>query len=154
MKNRLITVAALGLVAAAILPPAVAHHSFASFSMDKDVTLKGTVRTFEWSNPHVWLWLYVSDVDGKPVTDKDGNAVLWGLEGAAPGELLRQGIRNKSLQPGDHITVTTHPLKDGRNGGSLGRITFPDGKTLGGATPTPPGGPPPGAAAAPAAAPR
>lgn len=126
---------------------ASAHHSFAMFDMSKQVTLKGTVRTWEWSNPHTWLWVYVTEVDGKPVADKDGQPVVWGLEGTAPGELARQGTwSSKSLKPGDKITVTARPLKDGRSGGSMGKITFEDGRTLGGGGGAPgaggPGGPP------------
>lgn len=129
-----------------------AHHSFAMFDMSKNVTLKGTVRTWEWTNPHTWLWVYVTEVDGQPVADKDGNPVVWGLEGTAPGELMRQGITNKSLKAGDKITVSARPLKDGRNGGSMGRVTFADGKTLGGGSAGGPpgggaGGPPPGGGA-------
>lgn len=156
MKTHLIKVAStaiLGIVAVAALPIASAHHSFAMFAMDKTVTLKGTVRTWEWTNPHAWLWVYVTEVDGKPVADKDGNPVIWGLEGTAPGELMRQGVTNKSLKPGDKITVTARPLKDGRNGGSMGRLTFADGTVLGGANVSGPGmgagGPPPGGAGGP-----
>ncbi|MGC3982883.1 MAG: DUF6152 family protein [Steroidobacteraceae bacterium] len=139
-----------GLCALAALPLAQAHHSFAMFAMDKTVTLTGTVRTFEWTNPHGWLWVYVTEVDGKPVADKDGNPQVWGLEGVAPGEFMRQGINNKSLKAGDKISVTAHPLKDGRNGGSMGKVTFADGRTLGTDTGLPgmgAGGPPGGAPA-------
>ncbi|MGC3980479.1 MAG: DUF6152 family protein [Steroidobacteraceae bacterium] len=108
-----------------------AHHSFAMFERDRTVTLKGTVRTWEWTNPHAWLWLYVTEVDGKSVVDKDGNPAVWGLESAAPGELTRWGMHNKSFKAGDKITVTARPLKDGRNGGSMGRATSEDGKPIG-----------------------
>ncbi|MGC3980478.1 MAG: DUF6152 family protein [Steroidobacteraceae bacterium] len=150
MKTSLLIAAA---VAVGVAATASAHHSFAMFAMDKQVTLKGTVRTWEWTNPHSWLWVYVTEVDGKPVSDKDGNPVIWGLEGTAPGELMRQGINNKSLKAGDKITVTARPLKDGRNGGSMGRVTFADGKTLGGSDVSAPGmgagGPPGGGAGGP-----
>ncbi len=133
MKTRLITAvaaASLGLAAIVATHSASAHHSFAMFDMSKKVTLTGTVRTWEWTNPHTWLWVYVTEMDGKPVADKDGNPIIWGLEGTAPGELMRQGINNKSLKPGDKITVVASPMKDGRNGGSMGQVTFADGKKL------------------------
>jgi hypothetical protein len=137
MKSRLLSAALMTLVVVELSAgrSADAHHSFAMFNMDKEVTLVGTVRTFEWSNPHAWLWIYVTDIDGSPVADKDGKPVLYGLEGAAPGELLRQGITRLSLKPGDRITVKSHTLKDGRNGGNFNRITLADGKTLGIAPP-------------------
>jgi hypothetical protein len=135
---------AVGFCGALHIPVANAHHSFAQFDMSKHVTLKGTVRTWEWTNPHAWLWVYVSEVDGKPVADKDGNPVIWGLESAAPGELTRSGVTMKSFKPGDKITVEASPMKDGRNGGSMGKVTFEDGRTLGGGQGGPPsGGPPP-----------
>lgn len=99
--------------------------------MGKAITLTGTVRTFEWTNPRSWLWVYVTEIDGKPATDKDGNPQVWCLEGVAPGEFMRQGINNKSLKPGDKISVTAHPLKDGLTGGSLGKIMFANGQVLG-----------------------
>jgi hypothetical protein len=138
----------LGLCVAVHMSVAEAHHSFAQFDMSQHVTLKGTVRTWEWSNPHAWLWVYVSEVDGKPVTDKDGNPVIWGLETAAPGELTRSGITMKTFKPGDKITVEASPMKDGRNGGSMGKVTLDDGRVLGvGGAPAgvSSGGPPPGA---------
>lgn len=128
---------------------AVAHHSFAMFD-DRNVTLKGTVRTYEWTNPHSWLWLYVTEVDGKPVADKDGQPVVWGIELGAPGEAVRQGRSKDDFKPGDKVTATVRPLKDGRPGGSGGRIVTADGRVIGGGVPAGPGGPP---GAAPAAAP-
>lgn len=109
------------------------------FDMSKQVTLKSAARTWEWTNPHSWLWVYVTEVDGKPVADKDGNPIVWDLEGT-PGELMRQGSNNKSLKPGDKISVSARPLKDGRNSGSSGRITFADGKILGATDTAAPGG--------------
>ena len=140
-------VAGAALACAIVAVPNVgAHHSFAMFDMSKKVTLKGSVRTWEWTNPHTWLWLYVTEVDGKPVSDKDGNPVIWGLESSAPGELSRNGITRDTFKKGDKVTVTAAPLKDGRNGGSLGQVTFADGHTVGGGGGGA-GGPPPGGGA-------
>jgi hypothetical protein len=117
---------------------AVAHHSFAMFDNTKQQTVTGTVRTLEWTNPHVWLWVDVPD-------DK-GGTVAYGFEGAAPGEMTRMGGWTKrSVIMGDKVTVQYRPLKDGRPGGSLGKVTTADGKTLGnsgrGGGPGGPGGP-------------
>lgn len=124
--------AVASVIIAAAFPLVVeAHHSFAMFEMNKTVILKGTVRSLEWTNPHAWVWLYVTEVDGKPVSGKDGQPAIWGLESAAPGELTRWGWNSKALKPGEKVTVTARPLKDGRNGGSLGKVSFDDGRTLG-----------------------
>jgi len=109
-----------------------AHHSSAQFDRDKTVTLKGAVRTVEWKNPHIWLWLWVNEVDGEPVADENGEPVVWGLESIAPGELLRSGSgwKRNTLQQGDKVTVTGSPLRDGRPAASLGSITLEDGTLL------------------------
>ena len=90
--------------------------------MSKTITLSGTVRTFEWTNPHTWVWL--------EVTDPSGSTSVWGLEGAAPGELARHGWTKRSINPGDKLTVDIHPLKTGQTGGSFNKILFADGHTL------------------------
>jgi hypothetical protein len=126
---RLAVLLACGALAAALPRGAAAHHSFATFDNTKTVTLAGTVKTFEWTNPHTWIWLVVSD--GK------GAEQVWGLEGAAPGELTRHGWNRRSINPGDKITVGIHPLRDGRAGGSYASVTFADGHSL--TTGSPPG---------------
>jgi Family of unknown function (DUF6152) len=123
-----------GLTAALPLN-ANAHHSFATFDNNKTVTLAGTVKTFEWTNPHTWIWLVV--------TDAKGVEQVWGIEGAAPGELTRHGWTRRSLNPGDKITLDIHPLRDGRAGGSYSRVTFADGHTLSAGPPPPIGAPAP-----------
>jgi hypothetical protein len=117
--------------------PALAHHSFAMFDMSKTLTLAGTVTNFEWTNPHSWLWIQVPD--GK------GGSQLWGLEGQAPGEMIRHGWTRHSINVGDKISVQIHPLKDGELGGSFGTVTLADGTVLmaGMAIGTPPPGVPP-----------
>jgi hypothetical protein len=109
---------------------AVAHHSFASFDMSKTLTLSGTVRAWEWTNPHSWIWL--------DVPDGQGGSVTWGLEGTGPGELTRHGWNKHSINVGDKISVMMHPMKDGKKGGSLIRVTLPDGHTLENLPPKPP----------------
>jgi len=124
---------AAGMVSASvalIFGSALAHHSFADFDRTKTKTVTGTVRTLEWENPHIWLWVNV--------TDAKGNVVPWGFEGSAPAESTRQGFDRHKLNKGDMITVTFSPLRDGRNGGSFSRIVKADGTVVG-------GGPGPGA---------
>jgi hypothetical protein len=60
--------ALLGLVAAALTAaPALAHHSYAMFDMQKNVTLEGTVTDYQWTNPHGWIEMTTTDAAGKQV---------------------------------------------------------------------------------------
>ena len=107
---------------------AFAHHSFAAFDMTKSETLTGTVKEFQWLNPHSWIQMEVLDVTGTPVE--------WSIEMSSPSGLSRQGWKPKTLKPGDKIIVNMHPLRDGRPGGSFINGTLPDGTKIGG-SPTP-----------------
>ncbi len=102
--------------------PATAHHSDAMFDSGKELTLSGTVKEFQYTNPHSWIQLVVPAAAGAPVE--------WSIETAAPSVLLRAGIRPTSLQPGDKISLRFHPLKSGGPGGSLIEIKKDDGTTL------------------------
>ncbi|HEU4679229.1 MAG TPA: DUF6152 family protein [Terrimicrobiaceae bacterium] len=98
-------------VAASLSVPVLAHHSFAMFDNQKDVTLEGTIKEFQWTNPHSWIQVMVKDPSGKEVE--------WSIEGGSPNSLSRNGWKRTSLKPGDKVVVVTHPLKDGSPGGSL-----------------------------------
>ena len=104
-----------------------AHHSYSAFEMQKDMTITGTVKRMDWTNPHTWLWLDVPN-------DK-GGVDTWGIEGMSPNYLARRGWTKNTLKFGDKITVVIHPLKDGSHGGSFQSATRPTGETL---TMTPP----------------
>ena len=119
MKKFLI-VSALALSAAA---PAFAHHSPAAFETTKTVTLVGTIKEFQYTNPHSWIQVLVPRQGG-------GGDVEWSIETAAPIVLLRAGIRPTSLKPGDKVTVRTHPLRDGKPGGNLIDVKKEDGTVL------------------------
>jgi len=103
------------------------HHSFAMFDLDKEVTLEGVVKEFQWTNPHVWLQILVPD--GK------GQTTEWSLEAGAPGMLTRTGWKSSMLKANDKVSVVIHPLKSGAPGGSLVKVTLPNGRVMG------PGGP-------------
>jgi hypothetical protein len=121
MKSRIL---ALGCVAAlALSAPAFGHHSFAMFDSDKTVELEGTVKEFQWTNPHSWLQVLV--------TDGAGQEIEWSLELGSPGSLARNGWRPRSVVPGDKIVFSMHPLKDGSAGGQFLTATLPDGTVLG-----------------------
>ena len=103
--------AILAIFAAGAAPPARAHHSFAVFDRARQITVTGVVKEFQWTNPHSWIQLVV--------TDKDGNAQEWSLEGGSPSILVRNGWKRTSLAPGDRVTVLIYPLKTGEPGGSF-----------------------------------
>ena len=115
-------VSALGLVLFAAFP-AVAHHSDAMFDSSKEVVINGTVKEFQYTNPHSWIQVLVPGTAGAA-------PVEWSVETAAPIVLLRAGIKPTSLQPGDKISLRMHPLKSGAAGGSLVEVKKEDGSTL------------------------
>ena len=96
-----------------------AHHSAAMFDMSKTVTLQGTVKEFQYTNPHSWLQVLVMSPDGKTVE--------WGFETEGPSTLLRVGIKLKTFQPGDKVTIVAHPMRDGRPAGAWVSATKADG---------------------------
>ena len=111
-------------VLCAVPPPALAHHSFAIYDHGKTVTLKGTVKTFQWTNPHCVIWLMVQP-------DGGGEPQEWSIETTSPGVLTRSGWTRKSVNPGDRVSVEFSPLRDGSHGGGLNTVTFLDsGQTL------------------------
>jgi hypothetical protein len=106
------------------------HHSFAMFDLDKEVTVQGSVKELQWTNPHVWLQVLVPD--GK------GGTTEWSFEMGAPGMLARNGWKSRSVKPNDKVTVVMNPLKSGAHSGRLVRVTLPDGRVLGPGGPAPP----------------
>lgn len=129
MKSRML-IAVLLLGGAAL--PAIAHHSFSMFDAQKEVTLKGAIKEFQWSNPHTWIQLEVADASGK--------VVEWSIEGGSPNLVGRQGWKRNTFKPGDQVQITIHPMRDGQPGGSFVRAVLPDGRSLGGEQiPTAPG---------------
>jgi hypothetical protein len=101
---------------------AMAHHSFSAFNTDVEKTITGTVNRFEWTNPHTWVWIDVPD--GK------GGAVTWGVEGMSPNYLARRGWSKNTFKPGDKVTLTIRPMKDGSPGGMFMRGILADGKPV------------------------
>jgi hypothetical protein len=114
--------AIVGAIALAAVP-AEAHHSFAMFDMTKEVTVSGTVRQFQWTNPHAYIQLVAKDEQGRDVE--------WSMEMGAPMYLYARGWRPSSLRAGTRITVTLNPLRNGRPGGVVRDVTGADGKPIG-----------------------
>ena len=103
--------------------PLQAHHSGIMFDPVKQVTLKGTIKEFIFTNPHVTILI--------TVTDDKGQAMDWSIEAASTQALVRSGWRKSSLKFGDSVTIVGRPLKDGRPGAVLVSVTLADGTELG-----------------------
>jgi hypothetical protein len=92
------------------------------FDTSKTVTLTGTVVAFEWTNPHAYIEVDVTE---------NGVVKHWSVEMGSPSILQQGGWKFKDLKPGDKITVSLQPLRNGDTGGLLVQVKLPDGRTLG-----------------------
>jgi Family of unknown function (DUF6152) len=117
MRN--ILAAAIGVL---VVAPAFAHHSAVMFDDQKEITVTGKVKEFQYTNPHSWLLVDVKNADGTVTT--------WGFEAEGPSTLTRAGIRKSDLMPGTEITITGHPMRDGRPAAAWMKATRADGKEL------------------------
>ena len=113
--------ASLIVAVIALAAPAVAHHAYAMFDPSKEVKLTGVIRAFGWTNPHSWIEIEVVGPAGPQV---------WGVECNSPSSLARVGWTSSSLKPGDKVTLSIHPLRDGGHGGSFVSVTLANGRTL------------------------
>ena len=103
--------------------PALGHHSNNMFDPQKEVVLQGTVKDFQWTNPHIWIQVNVPGADGK--------VVEWSIEGGSPNLVGRQGWKRNSFKPGDKVTIKARPMRNGDPGGSFISAEFEDGRRLG-----------------------
>lgn len=99
---------------------ALAHHSNAMYERDKVLEVTGTIREFQWTNPHTFIELTVDGPSGP---------YNYSVEGPTPGVLRSQGWKFNTLKAGEKVTVKVHPLKSGRVGGGLISVTR-DGVTI------------------------
>jgi hypothetical protein len=100
--------------------PSFAHHSAVMFDDTKEVTVTGVVKEFQYTNPHSWLLV--------DVTNEDGTVTTWGFEAEGPSTLGRSGIRKSDFPAGTQITITGNPMRDGRPAAIWVRATRGDGK--------------------------
>ena len=125
MKNTL-SAAVKGLLIVSLIAGgaslALAHHSAAVFDASQQKQITGTVTKFDYSNPHTWVWL--------AVPNDQGGMDTWGVEGMSPNYLNRRGWTRMTLKPGDKLTITIRPMKNGDKGGMWIKGTRPDGEVL------------------------
>jgi hypothetical protein len=107
--------------------PLMAHHSYAMFDGSKTLTVTGTVAKLEWTNPHVYVWVYVPNLKAKSGYD------LYAFENGSTNVLARLGWSKKTFKVGEKISVAFWPLKDGRTGGHFIKATHADGRVSPGA---------------------
>ncbi|HVH25430.1 MAG TPA: DUF6152 family protein [Vicinamibacterales bacterium] len=119
---RLHIVAAL-FVAGAVATPVVAHHSGAMFDNTKTVELTGTVKEFQWTNPHIWIQIERQNTGGAKEE--------WSVEGGSPNSLSRNGWRKTTFAPGTAVSIRVNPMRDGSHAGNFVGAKFADGKTIG-----------------------
>ena len=122
MKNKLASIFPGALALLFFSVPMFAHHGSAAFDMGKRLTMKGTVTEWIWANPHCFL-KYDS-------TDASGNVAHWVVETSNPPDMINSGWTKQSLKPGDQVTITVEPVKNGRPVGHLLEVVLPDGKKL------------------------
>lgn len=120
MKKLIVAGAALAV--ASLIAPAYAHHSAAMFDHEQLVELKGVVKEFQYTNPHSWLIV--------DVTNDDGSVTTWGFEAEGPSTLMRAGIRKSTLQPGTELTIRGNPMRDGRPGAAWVDALLTDGEKI------------------------
>ena len=123
-SSKALIVCAAAAVMAAGAHQALAHHSYAMFDRSKVITISGTLKEWDWENPHIYMTIAVSDPQKGEVT--------YTLEGGSPVMLERRGWNKHVLAVGDKITVRFNPLKDGRLGGYFVSATKADGTLVSG----------------------
>jgi hypothetical protein len=116
------TVVMVMILAVAAASSALAHHSHAMFDHTREATVTGTVKEFVFRNPHVYLYVEVKNDRGEMVT--------YSVEMSNIPNMIRQGISQSTFKAGDVVTVTVHPLRDGRPGGDYATLTTAAGKTF------------------------
>jgi hypothetical protein len=121
---RHVVVALAVAITLAIAVPAFAHHSFAAeFDGSNAITVSGTVKSVQWTNPHTWFYLEVTDANGK--------TVQWGFEGGTPTGLVRAGIKANFLKVGDKVTMKGFRARDlTQNYGAVREIVLADGRSF------------------------
>ena len=110
--------------------PTPAHHGVGAwYDTTRSVTVKGTVTSFEWTNPHAYIYLDVKDAKG--------GVEKWSAEMGSVGMLARAGWRRDTVKPGDEVTLTGKPAKDRKPTMLLDKAVLASGQELAASNPTP-----------------
>ena len=128
MRHTFLATAVLGIGLMVSSAPVLAHHGGSAYDTSKMTTLTGTVKTFDFIQPHPIISL--------DVKDESGNMVNWSIEMTSPNHLVRYGWNGHKLKPGDQITVTGNAAKNGLKVLNLRKIAYATGEVI-------PLGPPP-----------
>ncbi|HKE88103.1 MAG TPA: DUF6152 family protein [Vicinamibacterales bacterium] len=120
MRNAFAATLLAGAAIAVTAVPAIAHHSGAMFEDKKTITVEGTVKEFQYTNPHSWLLVDVKNADGSVTT--------WGFEAEGPTTLQRAGIKPSEFRAGTKVTMTGRPMKDGTPAATWELAVRADGK--------------------------
>ena len=102
----------------------IAHHAGTMFDETRTTELTGTVKEFQFTNPHAWIQVMVDTRPGEAPKE-------WSLEWSSPNQLSRQGIRPSTFKPGTKVTIRINPMRDGSAAGHFVAAKFDDGKTVG-----------------------
>ena len=123
MNRKPLSVVALAIGVFLCSVPLFAHHGNAAMDTGKKLVLKGTVTEWLWANPHCWLKFDVKD-------DKGGEAIHWVAETNNAPDMIERGWSKNSFKPGDEVTVTVEPVKNGNPAGRVLEVVLPSGRTL------------------------
>jgi Family of unknown function (DUF6152) len=110
---------AVVLVMGVLMTTALSHHSFAIYDMTKTVTFTGVLTRFVSQANHAEIHFVPLGPDGKPTKGPDGKYVDWGVEMAGAAAMAQQGISVNTFPSGTIFSVKLHPLRDGKNFGSI-----------------------------------
>ena len=100
-----------------------AHHSTAMYDGQNPITITGTVKKFEWTNPHAFVYLEVKD-------EKTGKMVEWEVEMMSLNHLRSFGWTSKTVKAGEMISATGSPAKSGAPSMIANRMKLPDGREI------------------------
>jgi hypothetical protein len=100
-----------------------AHHSGAGFNSGEVREIAGTIREFQFTNPHTWIQVIV--------TNEQGEQQEWSVEWGSPNSLARQGVRPSTFPPGAEVVMRINPMANGSPAGGFVGARFTDGTTVG-----------------------
>ena len=121
--SRTVLFGGVALALALGFQPALAHHSGAGFNSDEVKEITGTIKEFQFTNPHTWIQVWV--------TGSNGQREEWSVEWGSPNSLARQGVRPSTFPPGAEVTIRMNPMANGSAAGGFVGAKLADGTTVG-----------------------